>query len=148
YATAAIGKWGLAGEAASDVTLPGAWPAYPLRRGFDEFFGYIRHSDGHEHYPKEGVYRGPKEVWHNDQEVSAGPDCCYTTDLFTAKAKHWMVEHVDRRPDDPFFLYLAYDTPHAVTELPAGPYPAGGGVAAGMQWHGEPGRMISTATGE
>ncbi|MBU6400272.1 MAG: sulfatase-like hydrolase/transferase, partial [Verrucomicrobia bacterium] len=59
YRTAAIGKWGLQGQG----TNPAAWPAFPTKRGFDYFFGYARHKDGHEHYPKEGLYDGPKEVW-------------------------------------------------------------------------------------
>lgn len=44
-------------------------------------------------------------------------------------------------------MYLAYDTPHAVLELPTGPYPAGGGLKGGVQWIGKPGHMINTATG-
>src|SRR5699024_9418479 len=54
YATAAIGKWGLQ----SLEKGPNGWPAHPLNRGFDYFLGYMRHVDGHEHYPKEGLYRG------------------------------------------------------------------------------------------
>ena len=59
YATVAVGKWGLQGAGRN----PTEWPAYPTKRGFDYFFGYARHKDGHEHYPKEGLYDGPKEVW-------------------------------------------------------------------------------------
>jgi arylsulfatase A-like enzyme len=59
YATAAIGKWGLQGR---EGKAPN-WTAHPLNRGFDYFLGYIRHRDGHEHYPKEGLYRGKKEVY-------------------------------------------------------------------------------------
>jgi arylsulfatase A-like enzyme len=51
YATVAIGKWGLQGKVRTDT----GWPAHPLKRGFDYYYGYIRHSDGHEHYPKEGL---------------------------------------------------------------------------------------------
>src|SRR5512133_606562 len=54
YSTAAFGKWGLQGQN-KEATH---WPAHPLNRGFDYFYGYMRHTDGHEHYPKEGVYRG------------------------------------------------------------------------------------------
>src|ERR1035437_5716860 len=67
YATVAIGKWGLQGRGAN----PAAWPAYPTKRGFDDYFGYVRHADGHEHYPKEGLYRKPKEVWENEREISS-----------------------------------------------------------------------------
>ena len=144
YATACIGKWGLQGTPAP---APPDWPAHPLNRGFDYYYGYIRHSDGHEHYPKEGVYQKTKQVWENRTEVSAGLDKCYTTDLFTARAKEWISQHERTNPAQQFFLYLAYDTPHAVLELPTQAYPAGGGTNGGLQWLGKPGRMINTASG-
>lgn len=145
YATAAIGKWGLQGK--PQTTAPD-WPAHPLNRGFDFYFGYIRHVDGHEHYPKEGPNRGPKEVWENRTEISAGLDKCYTADLFTARAKKWIVDQRAATPGKPFFLYLAFDTPHATTQLPTQAYPEGGGLKGGLQWLGEPGRMINTASGQ
>jgi len=143
YATAAVGKWGLAGSGGSPV----AWPAYPTKRGFDYYFGYIRHADGHEHYPKEGIYDGQKEVWDQDTNISDQLDKCYTGDLFTARAKKWIVDEHSTNPNQPFFLYLAYDTPHAQTQLPTQAYPVGGGLSGGLQWLGTPGHMINTASG-
>ncbi|MBK0384054.1 sulfatase-like hydrolase/transferase [Pedobacter sp. SD-b] len=145
YTTAAIGKWGLQGIADDEPN----WSAHPLNRGFDYYMGYIRHSDGHEHYPKEGLYRGKKRVYENRIDITAGLDKCYTTDLWTAAAKRWIVKH-ERGEDKnkPFFMYLAYDTPHAVLELPTQPYPSGKGLNGGMQWTGKPGQMISTASGK
>lgn len=139
YATAAIGKWGLQGGGSGPD-----WPAHPLSRGFDYYYGYIRHVDGHEHYPKEGLYRGRKEVWENRTEVSAGLDKCYTADLWAARAKQWIVDH---QATQPFFMYLAFDTPHAVLELPTQAHPPGGGLTGGLQWLGTPGHMINTASG-
>lgn len=157
YATAAIGKWGLQGRGdggpdrnARDGHTetrggsPQSWPAYPTKRGFDFYFGYVRHVDGHFHYPKEDG----REVWENNQEISAGLDGCYTTDLFTARAKRWITEHHQAAPQQPFFLYLAYDTPHAKLELPPGPYPTGGGLRGGVQWLGQAGHMINTSGGQ
>ena len=155
YATAVIGKWGLQGKAngqpatASDTETESEggsaalWPAYPTRRGFDFFFGYVRHKDGHFHYPKEDK----REVWENDREVSGDLDVCYTTDLFTARAKKWIVQQTTAHPKQPFFLYLAYDTPHAKLQNPAGAYPPGGGLQGGVQWTGKPHAMINTAGG-
>ncbi|QKJ28777.1 sulfatase-like hydrolase/transferase [Mucilaginibacter mali] len=147
YATAAIGKWGLQGDAR--WTKDGKdWIAHPLNRGFDYYYGYMRHEDGHEHYPKEGLYRKQKQVWDNRTDVTQQLDKCYTADLWTAAAKKWIAEHQKgKNGDQPFFMYLAYDTPHAVLELPTGPYPAGGGLKGGVQWLGQPGHMINTATG-
>ncbi|MBD0832993.1 sulfatase-like hydrolase/transferase [Aestuariibaculum sediminum] len=140
YATAAIGKWGLQGSREE------GWPSTPNKRGFDYFYGYMRHRDGHEHYPVEGIYRGAKEVWENETEVSKGLDKCYTTDLWTAVAKKWIVEQA--KAEKPFFMFLAYDTPHAVLELPTQEYPIGGGVDGGVQWLGTSGKMINTASGK
>ncbi|MBE9667586.1 sulfatase-like hydrolase/transferase [Mucilaginibacter boryungensis] len=147
YATAAIGKWGLQGD--KRWSADGAkWPAHPLNRGFDYYYGYMRHNDGHEHYPKEGLYEKPKQVYENRTEVSKDLDKCYTGDLWTAAAKKWIVAHQQgKKGDQPFFMYLAYDTPHAVLELPTGPYPKGGGLNGGVQWLGKPGEMINTANG-
>lgn len=156
YATAAIGKWGLHGQPVGGSPSGGdpTAPAHPLNRGFDSFYGVLRHIDGHEHYPKEAPYftakakaRGPVKVWDNRTDVTAGLDRCYTTDLFTARAKRFISEHHAKAPRQPFFVFLAFDTPHAVLELPTQAYPAGGGLKGGLQWLGEPGRMITTATG-
>jgi arylsulfatase A-like enzyme len=141
YATAIIGKWGLQG-------LTSDWPAHPLNRGFDYFYGYMRHSDGHEHYPKEGVYRKSKQVWENRTEVSKNLDKCYTGDLFTAVAKKWIVDQNQKHTKQPFFMFLAFDNPHAALELPTQQYPANGGLKGGVQWLGKPGQMINTASGE
>lgn len=143
YATAVIGKWGLQGSGSS----PSTWPAYPTKRGFDYYFGYISHNAGHEHYPKEGLYSGVQDVWDQDTEISAQLDKCYTTDLFTARAKKWIVDHQASNSNEPFFLYLAFDTPHAVIELPTQAYPSGGGLTGGLQWTGSSGQMINTASG-
>ncbi len=144
YATVIIGKYGLQGLHGSK---PSEWPAFPTKRGFDYFFGYARHKDGHEHYPKEGLYDGPKQVWDDTTNVSSMLDKCYTADLWTARAKKWIIDHERTKPGQPFFMYLAYDTPHAVQELPSQPYPAGGGLHGGIQWLGTPHHFINTAFG-
>ncbi len=149
YNTVAVGKWGLQGGGAGG-DAPQAWPAFPTKRGFDYFFGYARHVDGHEHYPKEAIYfpdRKPRQVWDGTTDITAGLDKCYTADLWTAWAKRWIVAHEQTNSAAPFFMYLAYDTPHAVQELPTQTYPPGGGLRGGMQWLGTPGHMISTASG-
>ncbi|WP_443936582.1 sulfatase-like hydrolase/transferase [Pedobacter sp. MW01-1-1] len=145
YTTVAIGKWGLQGE--NEKQKPN-WPAHPLKRGFDTYFGYMRHADGHEHYPVEGTYRGKKEIWSNYEEVSAGYEKCYTTDLWTAKAKDFIINFEKQNTSKkPFFMFLAYDAPHAVLELPTQEYPAGAGLQGGLQWIGQKGKMINTASG-
>ncbi|MDA0768534.1 MAG: sulfatase-like hydrolase/transferase [Verrucomicrobia bacterium] len=152
YATAAVGKWGLQGTGSS----PSAWSAYPTKRGFDFFFGYVRHKDGHSQYPFHSTYdpdgsgtlvRGPMEVYEQNLMVRDDLAKCYTTDLFTARAKKWIIDHRAAAPAQPFFLYLAYSTPHAALHIPTTAYPPGGGLSGGVQWLGTPGAMINTATG-
>lgn len=147
YSTAVIGKWGLQGDSRWDKN-GASRPAKPGNRGFDYFFGYMRHSDGHEHYPKEGLYAGKKEVYENDKEVSKEMDKCYTGDLWTAAAKNYIINHQKGKDrSKPFFMYLAYDLPHAVLELPTKAYPKGFGLHGGLQWTGTPGHIINTASG-
>lgn len=151
YTTAAIGKWGGLQGSNRWSENGDSWPAHPNNRGFDYYYGYMRHRDGHEHYPIEGVYRGKKEVYENKIEVSSGLAKCYTGgDLWTAVAKKWIVEQVQNKDQEqPFFMYLAFDTPHAVLELPTQAYPEGGGLHGGLQYLGTPpGNMINTASGE
>ena len=45
------------------------------------------------------------------------------------------------------FYVLAFDTPHAVLELPTQAYPSGGGLQGGLQYLDKPGHMINTASG-
>nr|WP_294901335.1 sulfatase-like hydrolase/transferase [uncultured Pedobacter sp.] len=147
YNTVAIGKWGLQGDKQWSEN-GNAWPAEPLKRGFDHFYGYMRHSDGHEHYPNEGLYAGKKEVYDDHQAITTGLDKCYTGDLWTAMAKKYIIDHENGKDKDkPFLMYLAYDTPHAVLELPATAYPSGFGLNGGVQWLGESGKIINTASG-
>jgi arylsulfatase A-like enzyme len=156
YRTWLVGKYGLQGakNGQDDDFTPEDWPAYPTKRGFDAFYGYVRHRDGHLHYPAHEwplgdspAHRTPKQVWHNEREVSSGLAGCYTTDLFAARSKDWIIDHVRKNQRDPFFLYLAFDTPHAALQLPSVPFPAGKGLTGGLQWTNEPGRMINTACG-
>lgn len=155
YATAVFGKWGLQGgklkkglrgdRSATDE------PSHPLQRGFDYFYGYTAHIDGHYQYPKEGnrpVFDGYKDV---TDELAK----CYSTDLFTARAKKWIVDHQKANKQQPFFAYLSYTTPHAGLRVPTTShqtnmtnYPAGGGLTGGVQWNDDvsAGR-INTARG-
>ncbi|MFC4871760.1 sulfatase-like hydrolase/transferase [Negadavirga shengliensis] len=146
YATALIGKYGLQGL---EGDSPSTWEAYPTKRGFDYFFGYVRHTDGHNHYPAHQAPDRPSvELYEGEKEISSQLEGCYTTDLFTARAKQYIIEHTKERAGQPFFLFLAHDTPHAGLQVASTPYPKGGGINGGVQWIGQPGKFINTATGK
>ncbi|MGJ8725027.1 MAG: sulfatase-like hydrolase/transferase [Roseibacillus sp.] len=154
YSTNIIGKWGLQGGGGT----PWLWPAYPTKRGFDYFYGYVGHGDGHTHYPDHVTdSRGLKRLYDQNTMVRDDLDKCFTPDLFTARAKKLITDEVNDGDEQPFFLYLAYDTPHAALQLPTIEYPgengsndlddSGLGATGGVQWNGVPGNMINTATG-
>ena len=158
YATAAFGKWGLQGgkyrlkwPGQRGDRSPELEPGHPLLRGFDYFYGYTGHVDGHYHYP----LKGNRPMYDGYKDVTDGLAKCYTTDLFTARTKKWIVDHHKAHPKQPFFTYLAFDTPHAPQQVPTtshltakSNYPAGGGLTGGIQWNeGGKGGQINTAKG-
>ena len=105
YATGLVGKWGL-GE--PDTT------GVPNRKGFDYFYGYLNQVHAHNYYP-DYLWRNQEKLVIEGNEVKDGvatKRSQYSPDLFTKEA----LAFVDRSRDKPFFLYLAYTTPHANNE--------------------------------
>ena len=97
YRTIAIGKWHQ-GDLAQ---------YFPLKRGFDEFYGFI---GGHRNF---FGYKGGKApsnelaLYDNDKIVPENT-ITYLTDMFTDKA----ISFVKENKDKPFFMYLAYNAVH------------------------------------
>lgn len=94
YVTGLVGKWHL-----------GSRPQFhPRRRGFDEFWGFL--GGGRPYFP--GAKAGQPEL---DLECSFGPvgPVTYLTDNITDQG----IAFIDRHHDQPFFLYAAYNAPHA-----------------------------------
>ncbi len=107
YSTALIGKWGL-GEA--DTT------GVPNRQGFDYFYGYLNQVHAHNYYP-DYLWRNGDKVPLKGNEIGDVPGVAvkrtqYAPDLCTAEA----LTFIEKHKDGPFFLYLAYTTPHANNE--------------------------------
>ena len=147
YATAAIGKWGLQGGGP-----PADQPGHPLKHGFDTFFGLTAHLSGHYHYAelmaaRNDDRRQPCGIFDGYEDITASASKCYSTDLYTARAKKWIADRQGADPTQPFFLYLAYPAPHAQLNIPTQSYPAGGGLSGGLQWTGTEGALINTASG-
>jgi len=95
YQTAIIGKW----------HLGLASPNTPNERGFDLFHGFLGDMmDDYYNHRRHGF----NYMRLNDKEI--GPEG-HATDLFT----QWAIDYLrDRsRQEQPFFLYLAYNAPHA-----------------------------------
>lgn len=92
YNTAAFGKW-------HNGSQP---PYHPNNRGFGEFYGFC---SGHW-----GNYFSP--MLEKNGEVVKGEG--FIIDDFTSKA----MEYIQNKRDQPFFVYLAYNTPHSPMQVP------------------------------
>ena len=100
YHTALVGKWHL-GLAA---------PNLPNERGFDHFHGFLGDMmDDYYNHRRHGF----NYMRLNDQEIDPQG---HATDLFT----QWAIDYLRERSqkNQPFFLYLAYNAPHAPVQPP------------------------------
>ncbi len=106
YRTALIGKWHLGGTA----------PDHPLRRGFDEFFGFLH--EGHFYKPDgaaDTVSRlRPKEPpYDQDNPLLRGFDAVREDAYLTRALAREACGFLDRAARDPFFLYLPFNSVHS-----------------------------------
>ena len=94
YITGLIGKWHLGDE-----------PRFhPLKRGFDEFWGYT--GGGHDYFialPQGKGYRSPIQCSYK----TPYPISYITNDVGTES-----VEFIERHKDRPFFLFASFNAPH------------------------------------
>ena len=104
YRTGLVGKW----------QLGAAPPFHPLNRGFGYFYGFL--AGGHDYFAVD-VTRSPADEYLLPLSEGRGAAgfSGYLTDALTDRA----VEFVRGGRDDPFFLYLAYNAPHAPLQAPA-----------------------------
>lgn len=103
YHSALVGKWHLGLES----------PNTPNERGFDLFHGFL--GDMMDSYT--GHLRHGRNYLRRNAEVIEPQG--HATDLFS----RWAVDYLRERaakPEQPFFLYLAYNAPHFPIEPPAG----------------------------
>ena len=106
YTSGIIGKW----HQGADISN------HPLHRGFDEFFGHL--GGGHRYFPEELTIKDSYAIdsdegisyqtWilRNYQPIQTQK---YLTDAFSDEA----IRFVEKHQKEPFFLYLAYNAPHA-----------------------------------
>ncbi|MHC4171925.1 MAG: sulfatase [Planctomycetota bacterium] len=101
YATGVVGKWHL-----------GLEPEYrPLRRGFDEFYGFLGH--GAHDYFKLQITDEYTSIYRNDKPID---DRGYLTDNLARQA----VSFIERHHKRPFFLYLPFNAVHWPLQAPDG----------------------------
>lgn len=104
YTSIALGKWHLGAHES----------LHPLKRGFDDFFGFL--SGGHQYFPQNWTlnsvfeaktqYEGYKtKLLRNYERVDEKE---YLTDALSREA----TQYIEKNKDRPFFMYLAYNAPH------------------------------------
>jgi arylsulfatase A-like enzyme len=86
YMTGLVGKW-------HQGTLEAM---HPLKRGFDEFFGFL--GGAHSYFDPAGIMRGTEPIKELD----------YTTDCFGREA----VAFIEKHKNEPWCLYLAFNAVH------------------------------------
>ena len=98
YATAIYGKWHL-GDAPQFL---------PIRHGFDEWFGLPYSNDMWPFHPVNPTNYPPLPLYENEKVAQVMPDQTQLTTWYTERA----VNFIERKKDQPFFLYLAHNLPH------------------------------------
>lgn len=102
YNTAIIGKWGMGMNGSTGE---------PKKKGFDYSYGFLNQAHAHWHYPNYLFRNGEKVPVKENEGYQRG---YYSNDIFTDEA----LRFIQKERDAPFFLYLAYTTPHAELLVP------------------------------
>lgn len=92
YATFAVGKWHLDGN--------------PVDRGFDRYFGHL--SGASDYFKGNATHRLDREPYAVPTDGKF-----YTTDANADHTIKFITESRTAQPEKPFFLYLAFNAPHA-----------------------------------
>ncbi|MFK7852259.1 MAG: sulfatase [Akkermansiaceae bacterium] len=101
YTTAIFGKWHLGNTL--DV--------WPLKQGFDEWFGTVGSNDMGKGRPSLEARRTGKagvEIVEQDKVIEINPDQRTLTRRYTERA----VDFIQRQKAGPFFLYVSHNMPH------------------------------------
>ncbi|MCZ9884929.1 arylsulfatase [Arthrobacter sp. B2a2-09] len=108
YGTYLVGKWHLAPQ--HELTPAGPFSNWPLARGFERFYGFL--GGASDQYAPE-LYRDNSPV-----EPSMDPEYHLSADLVDQSIRY-LSDHSSFRPEDPFFLQLAFGATHAPFQAPA-----------------------------
>lgn len=99
YRTGLFGKWHLGDN----------FPRRPIDQGFDEAVWHRGGGIGQPADPPGNSYFDPR-LMNNDREQKYSGYC---SDIFTSSA----IEFIDRRRNEPFFVYLSFNCPHTPLQV-------------------------------
>ena len=96
YSTYMSGKWHVTKSTKPD----GDKHNWPRQRGFDRFFGTIHGA---------GSFYDPNTLTRDNTQIVPGSKDFYYTDAISDNASKFISEH---KGENPFFMYVAYTSPH------------------------------------
>ncbi|UCF42297.1 MAG: sulfatase-like hydrolase/transferase [Planctomycetota bacterium] len=99
YSTYMAGKW----HVTYNGYFEGPKHSWPCQRGFDRFYGTL--SGG-------GNYFDPTALTRDNTRIKAPGEGYYYTDAISDNAAKFIKEHEVSKGDEPYFLYVAYTSPH------------------------------------
>lgn len=111
YHSALIGKWHL-----------GTHPKFhPLKRGFDEYFGFIGFASAY--FPQELTNTSFNSIRYDYEsynlQIFRNNEMIAVTNYLTDEFSDEAVRVIERNKERPFFLLLNYNAPHPPLEAPA-----------------------------
>ncbi len=109
YGTLAIGKWHLA--PLEETTAVGPYKQWPLGRGFGRYYGFLDALTDH-------FYPDVVEDNHRVVPPDTPEDGYHLTEDLIDHAISYVRDQVSVKPEQPFFLYLAFGTAHCPHQAP------------------------------
>jgi len=109
YATFAVGKWHLAQT--QNTSAAGPFDQWPLQRGFDRYYGFLE-GETDQFYP---------QLCYDNHYVDPpyGPEQGYhLTEDLVDHSMDFIRDLKSIRPEQPYFLYLAFGATHAPHHAP------------------------------
>ncbi len=109
YTTFALGKWHLCQMA--NTSAAGPYDQWPCQRGFDRFYGFL--DGGTDQFHPALVYDN-----HHVEVPKSVEDGYHLSEDLVDRAVSFIHDTRSIRPDQPFFMYLAFGATHAPHQAP------------------------------
>ena len=108
YGTLATGKWHL--SSLHDQNGAGPFDHWPVRRGFDHWYGFHGSAVDHWH---------PEMFENTSASYPDKSDDYHLSEDLVDRSIHYVADHIAASPERPFFLYLAFGAMHFPLHAPS-----------------------------